>query len=215
MNNDPQFKTSDGAALRMWKEAARNNFLSEKLGRVVADEVIMVEVITPGMTGSSPVFELKRTLAPEAGHSDPIFGLNYEKYKHFVEQFEQAENIPADMAGTPITEWAAVGTQMAFSLKAQGIYTVEGLSELTDNKLYIIGPDGRTWREKAKAFLAASKDAAYATELAAKLEQRDNDIADLKRQIAELAGALKERENTKPAKNAEKTPPANGLPNII
>jgi hypothetical protein len=181
MYNDPQFKTNDGAALRMWREPVTNKFLSDKFGRTVADEVIFVEVITPGSSGSSPVFELKRTFSDDSGLG--------ERFKQYVEIFENTDKSTGELAGTQLSEWPPMSQRQAYELKSQGIFTVEGLSSLPDGQLHKVGPDGRTWREKAKAWLESVGNSAYAIETAAKFEQQNQEIDELKRQIAELAAA--------------------------
>ena len=216
MYNDPQFKTPDGAALRMWREPVQNKFLSEKAGRVVADEVIFVEVITPGSSGSSPVFELKRTFGADSGMGEPLLGANYERFKEYIDIFERTDGSDGGLAGTQLSEWPPMSQRQAFELKSAGIFTVEGLSELPDGQLPKVGPDGRAWREKAKQWLEMTANSAYAIETAAKFEAQEAEMTELRRQIAELAAAnqaLVDAANAKPAD----APPASKtkLPPIV
>lgn len=174
---DPQFKTPDGSAVRIWRDTAKNNFLSESLGRPVFDEAIYAEVISPGSRDSAPVFELVRVFAPEMNHPLPMYGMKYEELKGYVADFEKTEDHDGSLAGTPLSQWAEIPRTLAATLKANNIFTVEALSSLPDTRLTAVGPDGRTWREKAKAYVENSKSAAYATSLAAELQRTKDDLA--------------------------------------
>lgn len=170
----------------------QNNFLSEREGRALFDEVIMVEVISPGSRDSTPVFEVVRKFAPELNHNPGfIHSAQYAVYKSFIEDFEKNEdNDTSSMAGTPLSQWPEMTRVMAASLKAQNIFTVDALASLPDTKLIAVGPDGRTWREKAKAYIESAKGNAYSTALAADLERAKADLVEKDGQIKELAAQI-------------------------
>jgi hypothetical protein len=186
-HSDPQYKTDDGSALRIWRDAAINNFLTEREGRPIYDEVVYVEVISPGSGNSTPIFEAIRYLAPEAKQKEPLYRVKYPDFKKYIEDFDASEKHDASLSGTPLSQWSEMNRSMVASLKAQKIFTVDALANLPDGKLNVIGPDGRTWREKAKAYLESSKSDAYATALAADLEKARQDNADLQAQLKEMA----------------------------
>lgn len=193
VSNDPQYRTPDGSAIRIWKDTAKNPFLSEKHGRAIFDEVTYAEVISPGSGSSTPHFELKREFAPEMGpDTPPLRGVKYDEYKQYLDDFEKNENIDATLAGTPLKEWAEMPRTMVASLRAQSIFTVDALAALPDTKLTLVGPDGRTWREKAKAYLENAKGSAYATKLAADLERERANHEDTRNQVAALAARVEE-----------------------
>lgn len=183
---DPQYKTADGSALRIWRDTMPNNFLSEKAGRPVYDEVILVEVISPGSGNSTPVFEVERTFAPEMNHA-PLQGPQYAQFKQYIEAFVKNEEGDASLAGTPLKEWLEMKRGMVASLTAQNIFTVEALAALPDTRLPVVGPDGRTWREKAKAYLENSKGGAYATALAGELDRTKADLVASEERVSALA----------------------------
>jgi len=187
MDNDPQYRTNDGSALRIWRDTVKNNFLSEREGRPIFDDAIFVEVISPGSRGSTPVFEVKRKFAPEMARMEPLLGMQYEQFKEFIKDFEKNEEADATLTGTPLKEWPEISRTMAAALRASNVFSVDALAELPDEKLSLVGPDGRTWREKAKAFIAAAKDGSFATKLAADLETANTAIQDLKDQVAQMA----------------------------
>lgn len=209
MDNDPQYRTGDGSAVRIWKDTAKNNFLSEREGRAIFDEVIYVEVIAPGSKGSTPVFEVERVFAEEMNHPQPLRGIQYDQFKDMIEVFKKNDEIDAKMTGTPLTEWPEISRTMAASLREAAIYSVEALASLPDEKLSVVGPDGRTWRTKAEAYLAAAKDSGYATAIAAENERLKAELDATKSQIADLAAQIEALSKAQAAAPAEPaTPPA-------
>lgn len=184
---DPQYKSADGSALRIWRDTVQNKYLSEKFGRPIFDECIMLEVISPGSRDSTPVFEVERVFATEMNHPAPKYGQKYEVYTSFIEDFKSGEKSDASLAGTPLKQWSEMTRTMVAALKAQSIFTVEALASLPDTKLIVVGPDGRMWREKAMAYIENAKGSAYATSLAADLERERADKAELQAQVKSLA----------------------------
>lgn len=199
MNTEPQYRTEDGSALRIYREAVQNNYVSEQLGRPVYDEAIFVEVISPGSRGSVPIFEVERTCVDEhgmvpEGAMPKVNRMQYDKYAKFIEDFKSNDS-DASLAGTPLQEWPELGVSLIATLKAASIFTVEALANISDNRLTVIGPDGRSWRTKAQAFLDASKGSAAATALAAENEQLRARLTEQEEATQLLAQRLNELEN--------------------
>jgi hypothetical protein len=211
-HSDPQYKTDDGSALRIWRDAAQNAWLSEQHGRPIFDEVVYVEVISPGSGNSTPIFEAVRYLAPEAKAVKPKYGVKYEEYKKYIEDFDSAEKNDASLSGTPLAQWPEMTRTMVASLKVAKIFTVEAMAALSDDRLGVVGPDGRTWREKAKAYMENAKNGAFATELAAQLERANTDKADLQAQIKALSDKLDARDAEKQPGTPQPTPPRVDIP---
>lgn len=185
----PQYSTKDGCALRMYVDSAPNSFLTNREGRPIFDEVLMVEVIAPGSTNSIPVFELKRTFAEEFG-MQPMFGPKYEEYRTFVEEFERGEYGTGEHAGTPLKEWTLLSRSQVSQYIALGIHTVEALSAVPDTRLDRLGPNGRQQREAAIAFLEDAKGSAHSSALVAENAALRADLEAQKAQTAELAAAV-------------------------
>lgn len=210
--NDPQYASADGSALRIWTDTAQNNFMSEKLGRPNFDEVILVEVISPGSRGSLPVFEVERVYSKEGAEyygTEGSRSSKYGEYKEIIEKYK-ANDTSGSMAGTPIAEWPEVSRSFAAALRANEIHTVEALAALPDTALRLVGPDGAGWRIKAQAFLAASKDSGAATALAAEnarlakeLEASHEAQKALSDRLTALEGALAAKGSEQPAPEGE------------
>lgn len=88
--------------------------------------------------------------------------------------------------GTPITEWPPLSRAQARMFEGGNIFTVEALAVVSDANIERI-PDGRTWRQKAIAWLAAAKDGAAASRYAAENERLRDQIAALQKQFDEFA----------------------------
>lgn len=92
--------------------------------------------------------------------------------------------------GTPLEEWPIVGKSTAMNLKGMNVHTVENLAAVSDAVLHNLGTGGRELRDKAQAWLKAAKDASAVSSMQAELAKRDEDIAALKQQLADLAKSV-------------------------
>jgi hypothetical protein len=99
--------------------------------------------------------------------------------------------------GFPIEHWPQITRGEALTLKAMSIHSVESLAEVHDGHIEKLGHSGRQWRTKAKAFLAQAKDTAEAQRLATENERKDAEMAELRRQIADLAAKLEQPAKTR------------------
>lgn len=185
---EPQFSLPDGTVLFMYRDAAKNEAATERTGRPIFDEVLYVEVFSPGSRGSSPTFELERKFAPESAE---IAGReykrspHYDKYIEYVKRFDLMDDT-GGIAGTPLKEWPELTRSAIATYVAMGIHSVEALANVSDERLTSMGPEARTVREKAKAFLAAANDTTVATKLAAENERLRVELEQAKQRLAEL-----------------------------
>lgn len=186
--SDQIYKGDDGSALRFFYEPVRNNFQSEKLGRSIFDNMLYMEVMTPGSSESIPRFEVERTYCEEVGKNPDGSrlterGPKYEQYEKQVEAFKGKSSDYAD-SGMPIGQWPGIDAGLAATLKAVGIHTVEMLSQVQDAHLPNLGTGGLSLRERAKAYLLTRQFGMPSAEMA-------NELAALKDRLA-----LLEAENT-------------------
>lgn len=89
--------------------------------------------------------------------------------------------------GTPLEHFPPLGTSTVLNFKAYNIHTVEQLAAVSDAVIHNLGTGALDLREKAKVWLKAASDASVVTKMQAELAKRDEDIAALRAQIAELA----------------------------
>lgn len=184
------FKAEDGCVLRFMEEPSRNNFQSEKHGRAIFDNVLSVEVITPGSAESMPVFEIERTYCPEAGldSNGARMVQRSERYYRFEKQVNdyRAGNPSATASGTPIEAWAQIDAGTAATLKGAGVYTVEMLADVSDGNLMHLGMGGRTLREQARNFLTSRQFGAPSAALSSEVVGLREEVARLSAENAQL-----------------------------
>lgn len=156
MDSDPQiFMAADKTALRFWYGPSKNNFLTEKLGTAIFDNVLFVEVMTPGSKESAPTLEVERHFAEQAGIPQPRVNAQvYERYRPQIDAFK-ANSEEGKLDGTPIQQWPAIDAGQSATLRAANIFTVEQFAQLPDSALGIVGMGGQMLRERARAFVNA------------------------------------------------------------
>lgn len=86
-------------------------------------------------------------------------------------------------SGTGLAMWPPMTPAIMKRLEAVHIYTVEELAALTDSNVQALGIGIRELRDKARAWVDAEKGRGA---VAAELEARDRQIAELKAQMAVL-----------------------------
>lgn len=181
------YKHEDNSAIRFFYDTEKNNYQSEQQGRPVYDKILCVEVLQAGSKESIPVFNIIKWVSKGDGE-DPVEKrdeVRCERYKRALKAFLEDEDDP-DLMGTPIDTWPALDVAMVATCREAKIYTVEALSTLSDTKLGVLGMGGRALRERAKAFLEASKGNSQSEALAARVAAVEAENERLKAQIAEL-----------------------------
>lgn len=133
--------------------------------------------------------------------------LNFAKdtdKKRFPRAWEAYQKRESNAApdGFPIEQWPQVTRSQAMNFKSMGIYSVEALAEVHDGNIDKLGQNMRELRAKAKAFIAQANDTAAAQKIAAENEALKTQMADMQRQIGELATAAEKRGPGRPRKEA-------------
>lgn len=144
-------------------------FESEKAGRPIFKDVPHIKILFPGD-------RTKQIFRPINEDDKMRFPRHYQA---FLNQETQVQE------GTPITEWPPLTKSEAQELKGINIHTVEALAGMPDTALTWFG--AREKRDRAKAFLAASKDSSAITKLMSENERLRTDLEAMKNQINELA----------------------------
>jgi hypothetical protein len=121
----------------------------------------------------------------------------HREYKRWKESKTQMT-----VTGTPINMWPAITPQKVAELRLSNIHSVEDLADMADTYIEKIF-EGRTLRDKARAWLAQAKDGAAAMKFAAENER-------LKERLDEQDALLKELLAEKRAREEAKTPAKKG-----
>jgi hypothetical protein len=177
--NQARFAMDHKLYVQFYIRPVMNNFRSSEEGRPIYEEQEYIRIIVPGdskTTVDCPV--------------DDTFRMRFEKqYDKFKKGLAQA------VEGTPLEMWPQMTVGLCAELKAMNISTVEQLASLDDGKAQkIMG--SHDLRRRAQAFLEASKGEAVNNKMVAELEKRDDEIALLKQQMAQLLEATKAKPNT-------------------
>lgn len=147
--------------VKFYRQWVRNNFKSKAEGREVGEEQDFVMIISPG--------QAKTEVRRKATDADKLtYAQEFAAYQAGKEQ---------QIAGTPIELLPGLPNGMADALKAQYIFTIEQMADLSDIGMQKVGMGGNEIRQKAKAYMAGGS-----TELAA----LRSELAEARRIIAEL-----------------------------
>ncbi len=162
--------------VKFYQRAVQNNFKTSLEGRPIMEmrDFILIEV--PG----------NQTLTIDTFASDEDkkrFPIEYARF--------QNEKTEGDIEGTLLNDWPVLSAAIAAELKHFKFYTVEQIAGASDSQLNTIGMAAGmspfALRDKAKAFLSSAKDTALVQQQADELSKRDEIIARMEAQIAELA----------------------------
>lgn len=142
-----------------------------------------VEFITIRIVGDTKT-EVKRKVDYDGSANKPS---DLQRFPRQWQAFKNKNLVVNE--GTPINEWGAVGKALSMELKAMNIHTVEQLAAVSDGNLKWMG--ARELREKAKAWLAATKDNAAILKAEDENAALRREIEALKNQMAGFAKATK------------------------
>lgn len=166
--------------VRFFLEPVHNKNRSKAEGRPVYEDELFIEI-------SAPADKTSVVIRPATDADKLRFPRHWAVFEK-----EGGEGV----VGTPLKEWPLVSVSQIKEWNAMGIYTVEQLAGMSDNNVAkLMG--GLVFREKARTWLAAAKEAAPMAAMQDELKKRDDVIAMMQRQIAELTSAP--AADTKPA----------------
>ena len=180
--------------VKFYQRAIQNNFKSAAEGRPIMEmrDFILIEV--PG----NQTLTIDTFAADEDKKRFPIEWARY-----------QNEKTDGDIEGTLLSDWPVINAATAAELKHFKFYTVEQIAGASDAQLNTLGMAAGmapfTLRDKAKAFLASAKDTALVQQQADELSKRDEIIARMQAQIAELASQANKPKAKAKAKVEETT----------
>lgn len=119
-------------------------------------------------------------------------------YPAFQQSFEQwVKGETADVIGTPIKGWGALGTGAQRTLIAAGITSVEDLAAMPDQDLQNVGTGAISFKQKAKAFLEAANGPGKMAERQIAMQKQLDDLATLTREQAKVIDGYKAKEKEK------------------
>jgi len=169
-----EYVPSQGVHVEFRMDSVQSLFQSEAAGHPVFVEKPFIRITIPGQ----PNTEI-----------DTIADAEYQR--RFPEQWARfkAGNTSEVINGWRLESWPAVNTAQVKTLKHMGVHTVEMLADMSDAACQNVGMGTMELRTKAKAALAAAAGGADAERIAAENKRRDEEMAALRAEIADLRAA--------------------------
>lgn len=171
------------------KDYGRNEQLSKAAGRHVPCNATFIIITSHGSKDSSE--HIVEEWLPRKRLEASNGAYNMDWVEHFEKQYEawkKGHELPRD--GTPILTWQLASPEQNSRLRALGITVVEDLAAIPDTGLAMIGLDGRTLRDMARAWMDEGKDkginARALAEANAKIEAQQITIDRLNSRLAKL-----------------------------
>lgn len=159
---------------RFYTKSVLDTFQSTQQGHAIYIDVVYIEIWNPG--------DLLTKIDRPMRESDKIrFSKEWALFN---------DNDSEQIVGTRLEEWPIITRSRAEDLKGKKFYTVEQIAGASDSQLQILGMDGPSLRQKARAFLEQAKNSAFAQQQVEELQKREQEIKDLKDTVSRLAGQL-------------------------
>jgi len=163
-------------SVTFYNRPIQNHFKSSKEGRPIYEDMTFVKIFVPG--DSTTVID---TVVDESHKA---------RFPMQWAHFQNTHGADGLTIGTPITQWPAITAAQAEELKALKFATVEQVATASDAQIarigMLAGMAPHAFRDRARAFLLAAKDSALPQAQAEELRKKDEQIADLRAQMAEL-----------------------------
>lgn len=167
LNNDSPAE-DQALAIRFYMDVRKNIEKSKQEGRLVCDDVEMLEIRIPG--GSD-------LIRKEVGDQErERFHKQYAAFRSGVSQDK--------VSGTPLSEWPIMGRAQVEEAAYFGVRTVEAMAVIPDSHLQKMGAGWLEIRSKAKNWLQKAKDGALVNRLQEMLDERDRRIDAMEKMLA-------------------------------
>jgi len=174
-------------AVRFYSKEVQNDFLTNKEGRPISFMADFVRIEIPGNQTSiidTFVNNTHKTRFPT-------------QWAIYLNEKADGNNNPDNVQGTLLRDWPILNAAQATELKHFKFYTVEQVANASDQQIMAIGMTAGmsplALRDKAQAFLENAKDSSFAQKQAEEIKLREQEIADLKDQMARLAKMVEEK----------------------
>ena len=174
-----RYQGDENLLVRFYMHPAQDKAASAEEGRPIFKEVPYVHIMQPG--NKENIIHRKAT------------DMDKQRFAEHFRKFEARENQEA-MEGTPLSEWPGMTRSQAEELKFYNVLTVEQLVGMSDTNAQNFRGMGEL-RNRAKAFLEASKEAAGAEALAAATRRNE----ELEALVKDMAGRLEALESDEEA----------------
>lgn len=173
---DFQFR-HDGMIHTFKLEATEAKFQSSVQKRKVYVDQECLEILIPGSKNQVNFCAVDDDLLDRKG------------IREFYDKWKSGDK--AGQHGTPIAHFDELSPGQIKSLESNAIKTIEAFAEMDDSLLTLVGPEGRTLRDKARVIVGFSEDEGV-KRLQASNEMLTKEMADLRALVAQLQAAKPE-----------------------
>ena len=171
-----QQRQDDMLLVKFFLKPKLDQAATAQAGREIWKDVEYIDIKTPGSRDSVCRPARKRDIDRFPRH-----------YKAFKERIEGSGELPVE--GTPLIEWPPVSRSRCEELAFFNVRTVEDLANMSDgNASQMVGV--QALKRKAQEWLQLAAEQKDRTELQRELQARDDELADMKKELAELKAAL-------------------------
>lgn len=178
---------ADNISVRFYQDKMYMGFKSDQAGHPVYEDTDFVEITIPG--------DMNNVIQRPATDRDK------DQYKALFSRYK--DGLEPSVEGTPLESWPRLTKASVANYKALGVHTVEHIAGMSDQVCNKVAMGAMADRTAAKAYMALAKDSALAQKQAIQLEQQNHTIADLQRQVQELAAMIDAPKRGRPAKVTE------------
>lgn len=175
-------------------QAEEDRAASEAAGHYVSKDVEYAIVTPPGSKDRIPrrVDEWFPQLDQQAAE-ERLPHAWVESYKARYKAWKQGVETP--LHGTPVSNWPVVSPAQVKSLQAAHLLTIEDLADANEEALARLGMGGRSLKQRALEWLAASRDVGKVSEELAAQKLRNKELTEIVeaqgKQLTELSSQLK------------------------
>jgi len=190
-NQNAQSSLDDTLLVKFEYRPKENKTESKLQGRPIFMDVLYIDIRTPGSKD--------HVCRPAKDRDIKRFPRHHRAF------MERVDGQEARIEGTLLTEWPLVTRAMCEELAYFNVKTVEQLVGMSDaHSGQFMGINNL--KRKAQAWLETAKEQNAAMHLKTELELRDQTIAELREQMAELQELVKKPKRGRPAKKKEEEP---------
>jgi|TARA_R110000787_G_scaffold90865_7_gene191699 hypothetical protein len=167
-----------GIFAEFYYESILNESKSTEENRPIFEDTSFIRITVSGNKNS--IIERPVRIGHLVNHDNNRFRAEYAAF---------LKGEQAILEGTPLNQWGAISNSQANELKHFNVRTVEQLASMTDGNAQNF-PSILALREQAKSFLKTALEGSQTSKLQAELSKRDDDIAAMKAQLAEVVKEL-------------------------
>lgn len=168
-----------GLVVFFYNKSVHNKAKSLETGRQIYNDVVYVRMAPPGE---------KLNIVERPAHGGDA--------RRFPQQWNQfTQNKQQTTEGTPVDLLYPDTPSVGATLRACGVYTVEQLADLSANAIENVGMGSQAWVNAAQKYMAAANKGVKLTQYRHDLEDRDREVAFLKKQVEDLMNTVQQLRN--------------------